>query len=98
MLDVDVESYGHGEVVVLVRGELDCATAARFRDTITGLLNRGGLRTIELHLGGLEFIDSTGVGTLVVARRICGQFGVHLKLSAVSAFAARVLGMTGVAD
>jgi anti-anti-sigma factor len=98
MLEVDVESYGDGEVVVMVRGELDCATTVQLRDTITGLLNGGGLRVICLHLGGLDFIDSTGVGTLVVAKRICGQFGVHLKLAAVSAVAARVLGLTGVAQ
>jgi anti-anti-sigma factor len=51
---------------------------------------------IGLDLRGLDFIDSTGIGTVVVAHRICHQVGVRLRLTAVSAFAARILGVVGV--
>jgi anti-anti-sigma factor len=95
-LRIAVEPAGHDEVIVAVRGELDCATADQLRAAITALLNGGDVHAIGLDLRGLGFIDSTGIGTLVVAQRISAQVGVRLRLIAVSAFAARVLGVLGV--
>ena len=96
MLHIGVEPVGQGEVNVVVRGELDCATAGQLRAAITAVLNRGGIHAIGLDLRGLAFLDSTGVGTLVVAHRICHQVGVRLRLTAVSAFAAQLLAAVGV--
>jgi anti-sigma B factor antagonist len=95
-LDIGVEPIQHGEVVVQVRGVLDCATADRLRAAVTALLNHGGITTIGLDLRGLDFIDSTGIGTLVVALRICEQVGIRLRLTAVGSFAARLLGIVGI--
>ncbi|HEY2669813.1 MAG TPA: STAS domain-containing protein [Rugosimonospora sp.] len=98
MLQIDVIPADGSDVTVLVRGELDMTGAARLRETFTSLLNSGTARTVGLDLRGLTFIDSTGIGTLVVARRICTQVGVRLHLIAVSPFAARVLSVTGVME
>jgi anti-anti-sigma factor len=95
-LRIGVEPAGRGEVIVAVRGELDCASADQLRAAITGLINRGDITAIGLDLRGLDFIDSTGIGTLVVAQRISQQVGVRLRLTAVSAFAARILAVLGV--
>ncbi|NJC69138.1 STAS domain-containing protein [Planosporangium thailandense] len=95
-LRITVDPTGPDEVVVAVYGELDCATADQFRGVLTELLNRGDIHAIGVDLRGLAFIDSTGVGTLVVAQRISAQVGVRLRLIAVSAFATRVLGILGV--
>jgi anti-anti-sigma factor len=95
-LQIGVELVGRDEVTVSVGGELDLATADQLRAAISALLNRGGVACIGLDLRGLDFIDSTGIGTLVVAQRICQQVGVKLRLTAVNAFAARILGVVGV--
>ena len=42
MLHIRVAPVSGGEVVVLVRGELDCATSGQLRVAITALLNRVG--------------------------------------------------------
>jgi anti-anti-sigma factor len=96
MLEIRVEPASRDEVVVAVRGELDCATSAELRAAITALLNRGGVTAIGLDLRAVGFLDSIGVGTLVVAQRICRQVGVELRLTATSAFAARLLHVLGV--
>jgi len=70
MLHIRVEPVSRGEVVVVVRGELDCATSGQLRAAITALLNRGGIDAIGLDLRGLELLDSIGIGTIVVAQRI----------------------------
>jgi anti-anti-sigma factor len=98
MLEICLEPVRPGEVVVLVRGALDCATSGQFRAAITALLNRGSVESIGVDLRGVDFIDSTGIGTLVVAQRICQAVGVRLRLIAVSAFASRLLGIVGIEE
>jgi anti-anti-sigma factor len=96
MLHIRVAPVSSGEVIVVVRGELDCATSSQLRAAITALLNRGGIDAIGLDLRGLDLLDSIGIGTIVVAQRICRQVGVHLRLTAVNAFTSRVLHVTGL--
>lgn len=96
MLEIRVEPVSRDEVIVVVRGELDCATSGDLRAAITALLNHGGIAAISLDLRALEFLDSIGVGTLVVAQRICQQVGVHLQVTAASNFATRLLHVLGV--
>jgi anti-anti-sigma factor len=96
MLEIAVEPVRRGEVTIRVIGELDCANASKLRAAITAHVNRGGVETIGLDLRGVEFLDSAGVGTLVVAHRICEHVGVRLRLTAASAFVARLLGVVGV--
>jgi anti-sigma B factor antagonist len=98
MLDIRVEPVNRDDVVVVVRGELDWATSAQLRAAITALLNRGGLSVIGLDLGAVEFLDSIGVGTIVVAGRICQQVGVRMHVTAASAHATRLLHVTGVGE
>jgi anti-sigma B factor antagonist len=95
-VQIAVEPAGHHEAVVVVSGELDCATADQLRAALTELLNRGNISAIGLDLRRLDFIDATGIGTLVIAQRISAQIGVRFRLIAVSAFAAHVLGVLGV--
>lgn len=96
MLRVRVEPLDRGQAVVRVFGELDLASAGDLRNVLTDLLNTRAATSIGLDLAGLTFIDSTGIGTLVVAARICEQVGVALTTVALSPFAAHVLDVTGV--
>ena len=96
MLEIRVEPVSRDEVVVSACGELDWATSGELRAAITALLNRGGTVAIGLDLSAVGFIDSIGIGTLVAAQRICQQVGVRLRLTAVNAFTARVLCVTGL--
>jgi len=98
LVDVETVLTGHGEATVRVRGELDLESADQLRHVVTDLLNSGGTTVIGLDLGELTFVDSTGIGTLVVARRICDQVGVTLRIIAISPFVAHVLNITGVSE
>ncbi|GAA1790475.1 STAS domain-containing protein [Planosporangium flavigriseum] len=95
-LQIGVEPAGRDEVIMTVGGKLGAGTAHRLRTAITAILNREGVRTIGLDLRRLNSIDSTGIGTIVIAQRISAQAGVRLRLTAVSAFAAHLLSTLGV--
>jgi anti-sigma B factor antagonist len=65
--------------VIAVGGELDVYNAARLKQFLIELLDRGQLRLLA-DLNGLTFIDSTGLSALVSAMRRTkereGLFGV----------------------
>ena len=53
-----------GRAVVAVGGEIDVYTAPKLRDKITELVAQGTY-DIVIDMGGVEFLDSTGLGVLV---------------------------------
>ena len=53
-----------GKTVVTVGGEIDVYTAPKLRDKITELV-AAGVYDIVIDMGGVEFLDSTGLGVLV---------------------------------
>lgn len=62
-LRVDVSRRGRWSVVD-VAGEVDVATAPRLREKLISLVNDGNYH-IVVDLGGVDFIDSTGLGVLI---------------------------------
>ncbi len=97
-LDIEVDHTSVGEAIIRVRGELDLSCAGQLREAVSDLLNARQTKVIGLDLQRLMFVDSTGIGTLVVAHRICEQIGVELRMVAVSSFVAHVLKIVGVGE
>jgi anti-sigma B factor antagonist len=65
-------------MVLEVAGEIDITTAPRFRARLIELI--GGSRSIVVDLHSVGFIDSTGLGVLIGARRRLGEVGGELSL------------------
>lgn len=69
-----------GDSMVLeVAGEIDITTAPRFRARLIELIG-GGSRSVVVDLDSVGFIDSTGLGVLIGARRRLGEVGGELTL------------------
>jgi circadian clock protein KaiB len=65
---------------VLLRGELDDASAAQARASVdTALAERS--RTLVLDLGGLEFMDSAGIWLVIETHRRCVEADIDLRLA-----------------
>jgi anti-anti-sigma factor len=90
------EADNDGTRRVIVRGELDVATAHSVGDRLTTLL--GQHRRIDLDLSGLSFIDSTGLGVLVQVTELAEQNGADLTIGAVSGNVLRVVKLTGLVE
>jgi anti-sigma B factor antagonist len=74
-----VETDDAGErLVVLVRGELDLATAPALEEVVLPVLKGGG--SVVLDLRPLDFMDSTGVRVIVAAHVAAGESGGALAL------------------
>src|SRR5215212_84264 len=80
-----------------VRGELDVMTTSFLEDEVNR--RRPLSRPLALDLGGVTFIDSSGVRGLLAARRAAMEdVGTPVRVVAVSPIVRRVLEVTGVAD
>jgi anti-sigma B factor antagonist len=78
-----------GVNVLSPEGELDLATAPQLADAF-------GEGPVVLVLGGLEFIDSTGLATLISERRRRTEGGQPFILVRGSATTQRLFAVTGV--
>ncbi|MCC7076509.1 MAG: STAS domain-containing protein [Acidimicrobiia bacterium] len=69
VVDLDIDEAERGEyTVVSVGGEIDVYTAPVLRERLTEVLDRG-VAKIVVDLSQVQFLDSTGLGVLVVAMR-----------------------------
>jgi anti-anti-sigma factor len=84
----------HGEGLLLrFRGEFDMAAADDAAAALQWACARGG--RIEVDLGEVTFMDSSGLRTLVTARRAADRDGCSLVLVSASERVAEVLDITG---
>jgi anti-anti-sigma factor len=82
------------ELVVSLDGELDVSTTHLLAELLEDLHH--GLRTVVLDLSRVRFIDSTGVGALMQARRRLESELRTLRIVNPSERAAFVLDLTGL--
>jgi anti-sigma B factor antagonist len=80
---------------VVVTGEIDMATAPQLRELLDGLVDDGATR-ILLECRELGFLDSSGIGVLVAARKRLGEAG-ELIVASPPPHVRKVLEITGVA-
>lgn len=86
-----------GELVVTVWGEVDLASAASLRDALLGAVARAG-SAVVIELGGVEYLDSTGVHALYDAIAAADAAHKHLRAEGARPNVMRVLRITGVTD
>jgi anti-anti-sigma factor len=89
---------GRVKCAIALTGELDMQSSARFRAEVSAILREQPVPTsIEVDLAGVTFVDSLGLGTLVVAQRICAELDVRLTVANPTAQVARLLEVSGMA-
>lgn len=88
-------SQADGAVVVRVVGEIDLATAPALDAQLRDLEASGDARVI-LDLGGVEFMDSTGLHSIIRAQRNADCNGHTLAFRRGSPQVQRLLELTGV--
>lgn len=82
--------------VVMVRGEVDLATAPRLGEALRAVARRAA--GVVVDLGGVTFMDSSGVSALVRSREEMARRGGELVLTRATPTVRRILELTGLAD
>jgi anti-sigma B factor antagonist len=86
---------GRGCAVLEVRGEVDMATSPQLRDGLQRLVDAGD-RQVVVDLAGVGFMDSSGLGALVMMFKALRDVGGRLCLAAVQPAVHNVLTVTSV--
>jgi anti-sigma B factor antagonist len=95
--DLTLESKVTGDTAaVIVRGEVDMATAPQLREELTGLVDSGVTRLV-LDCRDLQFLDSSGIGVLIAVHKLLDDSG-SLTLEAPPTHVRKVLDLTGVSE
>lgn len=76
-----------GSVVIVARGELDLVGAPRLLQALPA----EGTAPVVLDLGGVEFMDSSGLRSLLEARQACVSAGREFAIARPSDAVSRVL-------
>ena len=83
---------------LVVSGDLDMAAAFKLEPTIERVVAKNDVDELVLDLGGVEFIDSAGLGSLLSAHERLNGLGIRSKITQPSEAVERVLDATGTRD
>jgi anti-sigma B factor antagonist len=97
LLNVTRSEDERGWTILSVKGEIDIATAGILDEAIEQAVADVRSR-VAVDLGGVSFMDSTGLRTLIVAHRRLADIGGTLRVIPGSGPNRRLLEVAGVAD
>jgi anti-anti-sigma factor len=83
--------------LLAVSGDLDISGVEEFLSHAGRLLDSDA-KTIEVDLGGVTFIDSSGLGALVRLHKSAVAAGQQLRLANVPRPVTRILDLTGLTE
>lgn len=92
-----VVTAANGSVHVQAEGEFDLAAGPLWESTVAPLLAHP-VREVDVDLGRVSFMDSSGLGLLVKLRQVTEAEGVRLRLLEVPHRVMRVLDYSGVTE
>jgi anti-anti-sigma factor len=93
-LTVSLSEPSPGVAVVEVSGEVDLATIDQVEEVLAEVVGTGGRVVVDL--SGCDFIDSSGLRTLVTARSAAEESGGSLALVTQDAGILRVLSVAAL--
>ena len=85
-------------VTALLTGEIDHHGAGKVRDTIDDSLRRTCPRMLVLVFGGVEFMDSSGIGIVLGRYRLMQDMGGKLALRNLPPHIRRVMQVAGISS
>ncbi len=83
---------------LILSGEVDLSVAPSLRDSGTEMARSVAPGRLEIDLGEVTFIDSSGLGALISLRNSARQCGANLVLVRVSPAVARFFELAGVRE
>ena len=91
-LEIDVER-DDGSATLTLTGEIDLETSGALHDALTRVY---GCPAVHLDLSNVEYMDSTGLRTVLVAKGEIERAGGSLDIVDASSIVTRLIEITGI--
>ena len=85
-------------VTAMLTGEIDHHGAGRLRETIDDSVRRTCPRLLILDFGGVEFMDSSGIGIVLGRYRLMQDMGGRLALRSLPPHIRKVMQVAGISS
>jgi anti-sigma B factor antagonist len=85
-------------IVVTPEGEIDMTNAAVLREVLRSVVDRKSGGRIAVEMRGVTFLDSSGIGMLVAARRAAAAKGIELTLTEPNPIVRMTLDVANLTD
>jgi len=93
-LEIDVQR-DDASATITVSGEIDLESSGALHDALTSVYQ---CRAVHLDLSGVDYMDSTGLRTVLVAKGDVERAGGSLDVVAASSIVSRLIEITGIDD
>jgi anti-sigma B factor antagonist len=98
-LEVEEVEHEGARLAVALRGELEIATVPALEEALRPpICEDRSCERLTLDLGGLSFIDSSGLAAIVLVSRLCAKHGVVFELLPGRRSVQRLFEFTGLAE
>ena len=94
-LNLSTEMPDKESVVLKAQGDIDLDSSREFKEKINELLEAGS-KLMVLDLAGVRFIDSSGLGVLVVSLKSAAEHDSSIRLACAQPVVEKVLQLTGL--
>lgn len=94
---VEVTSYSDAPVLVVVRGEVDLATASYLTDKLIDAVDRAS-RQVVIDAAAMPFLDAAGIAALVAVYQHAATRHIDVRMINVRPLVRRVLHIVELAD
>jgi len=95
---VTSQRLADGAAIIDVRGELDVTTVSAFRTVLVDTITRQQPARVVVDMLHVTFMDSTGIGALVVGYNTARELGADFVIHNPSPFVYRQLHITGLTE
>ncbi|WP_347861576.1 STAS domain-containing protein [Salimicrobium sp. PL1-032A] len=96
-LNIDVKQPGEGHSLMTLEGEVDAFTAPKLKEELLPLTEAENT-LVEVDLGGVNYMDSTGLGTFISALKSTKEHGSRLRLIQMEDRVYRLFKITGLTE
>jgi len=76
---LDIQHHESGITVIVMDGRLDAAQAKEFKNQMNALVDAGRIKVI-IDMARVDFVDSSGLGSLVGALKLVNNCGGDIKI------------------
>ncbi|BFU45459.1 hypothetical protein KRMM14A1004_36960 [Krasilnikovia sp. MM14-A1004] len=95
---VEVQASTAAGTVMTVVGDIDMVSEADLHTAVTAVLSHDKPHRLVLDMGGVTFLDSSGVRALIQCRDRADRIGTRLEIRSAHEIVRQVLTVCGIAD